>query len=790
MEANNKNTIKFEDNEESGFDFIGWIMLFVQHWYLFVLFVIIGYGAAYLKNKTWIPNYQTLGTFMIEESGSRASQNFMRGFSVQNGYSNLDNQTILLRSYDLMGRVVDSLPQMGIDYLSVGKFKTVNLYNNSPIKINTEYIDPRVYGVLFKITLEEDGSFVIHDEEEVLNKNLKIKGRIGIPLKHSLFFITIDKVSEYTPNEKLYFRFRTKQSLVNDFYTRLDPKFLGESSIVGVSLVSQTPNRDIDFINKLFHVFLAENLKQKNNEATKTIDFVNERLNKIKKTLKVSENQIKEFRTENNIVDISNHTNGILEKATQYDEVNSQLSRKREYLTYLENYLNTNIEKGNIIAPAYLGVSEPMLVELVTQFNQSIAKLNETSKRNPTYKLQLREIENIKKTINEVMKSIHTSIKIEQRNLDKKMKVLRNEINLLPVQESRMIDLERKYKIDESYYNFFINKKVEAQVQKAANSPDNKVVDKARIIGVTNIGEKRQVTFSYILIALLIPAGILIIRELLNNTIQGPKDIEKATIYPLIGTIKHTKSNDPLLVSKYPRSVFTEMFRVIRTRIEFITQRKSNITLLSTSTESGDGKTYVNINLATVYAMTGKKTLLIDLDIRKPSIGNRLGIEQKDGVTNYLIGERTLDEIIIKKDEFKFDLLLGGTVPPNPGEVIRSNKLKEMIETLKGMYDYIIVDTSPLGLVADAYSLIPLMDVNLFIVRNEKTNKTFFKRITEQIKSDNLQNVYIVLNDVDIEANKYTSYGRKYGYGYGYGYGKNKKDNEYASYYKDEEDDL
>ncbi len=782
MEEQNQVQAQFNDNEESGFDFISWGMLFLHYWYLFVLFTILGFGAAYLKNKSWIENYRTEATIMIDEK--RNSQGFMQGFSVQNGFSSLENQPILLNSYDLISRVVDSLPEMKIDYFSIGRFKTRNIYKHSPVKINAEYIDRRAYGILFQIEFLKDDSYIISDYNEVLNKKMKLKGRIGIPLQHSLFNLNVEKTAEYAPNRKIYFMFRSKESLIGDFYGRLNPNFVGGSSIISVSLQSQTPERDIDFINKLFDVFLYENLEQKNNQATKTINFVNKQLSSIKRLLLTSEKEIKDFRKENNIVNISNHTSDILSKATQYDELSSKLNHKKEYLDYLSEYISTNIDKGNIIAPASLYITDPMLISLISQFNEAIVKKNETSEKYPNYNARLRQIENIKKTINEIIRSMYTSIDIEQQDLNQKMVTLQDKINLLPAQESQMIALERRYKVDENYYNFFITKKVEAQVQKAANSPDNQIVDRARIVGVTNRGEKKQTTFTYVLIALLIPTLLLILKELLNNTIRGPKDVEKNSPFPLIGSVNHTKSNDPLIMLRHPRSVFAETFRVIRTKIEFITQHKSNITLLSTSAEPGDGKTYVNINLANVYAMTGKKTLLIDLDIRKPSIGKRLGIEEQDGVTNYLIREKELGELIIRKDDFKFDLLLGGTIPPNPSELMRSKRLHAMLQELKSIYDYIIIDTSPIGLVSDAYSLAATVtDINLLIVRDRKTNKSFFKEINEHIKSNQLKNFYIVLNDIDVESKDYKTYGQKYGYGYGYGY--TNKNNTYTEYYSD-----
>ena len=267
------NKQKFNDEEESGFDIKEWISLFLHFWYLFIIFGLLALGLAYLKNRSLIESYQSSGTIIIEESRyAGGSQALMQGFGVKSGYSNVDNQIVMLTSYDLINRVVDSLPQMKVDYISKGRFKTRNLYNTSPIVINTDYIDSKAYGALFKISLRSNGTFTITDEDGAVDKNLKIEGHYGEPLQHNLFFITVNPQNQQIANQDLYFRFRSKESLVSDFISRLDLKFVLEgSSVLNVSLVSETPDRDIDFINKLSETFLAENLERKNDAATKTM---------------------------------------------------------------------------------------------------------------------------------------------------------------------------------------------------------------------------------------------------------------------------------------------------------------------------------------------------------------------------------------------------------------------------------------------------------------------------------------------------------------------------------------
>lgn len=793
MEENQYTPQQQFTEDESGFDIKEWLPLFLHYWYLFVIFFLFAMGVAYIKNRSWVASYQSTGTLIIEESSrySSGSQVLMQGFGLQSGFRNLDNQKSMLMSYDFISRIVDSMPSLKIDYYTRGRFIQRNKYGENLINIKPDYIAPNAYGILFKLQVKPDGTYVITDENKL---NLKIKGRLNEPIQNNFFFATITPIVNLSSEYNIYFSFRDRQSLIDDFMGRIDVNYVSDgASILAVSLVSATPARDIDFINKLSELYLAENLERKNDAANKTMNFIDVQIGDVRKSLEASEGAMTEFRQSNQIVDIPSHSTEVLGKATTYDEKQNELKLKESYLTYLSNYLRSNLESGSVLAPGSLGLNEPMLMTLVQQFNDALKIRSEVTEKNPLYPKYNRDVENLRNSINEVLKNMKTALALDKEDLRKKLSSVKGQITALPKKEMEMVTLERKYRVDDNYYTFFLQKRAEAAIQKASNSPDNSILDKARQLGMVNGNVKSRNYMTHGIVGLLIPFIIIILIELLNNTIRNVKDIEKNSPFTLIGAVKHTDSNDPIFAAHRPRSSFTEMFRVIRTRVEFIVQRKTNMMILTTSAESGDGKTYFCTNLASVYAMTGLKTLLIDMDIRKPSIYERLSLLEKDGVTNYIIGEKSLDELILKKDNFKFDILLAGTVPPNPGELIRSEKLKEMFIELRKRYDYIIVDTSPIGLVADVYSLAPLMDTNIFVVRSGKTNKAFFKKLNSQLKNDNVKNVYVVINDVDSKKASYYGSYNNYGYGYGYGYGyiQSKKKKEYdknTHYYDDDEE--
>lgn len=813
MEEVKKNIEKpgFQE-EDSSFDIMEWVTLFLSHWYLFAIGLSIALTLSYLQNRKWLPEFKSTGSVIIDESRSmmNSAQVLMQGFGIQESYRNVNNQVIMIGSYDLMSRVVDSLSHMEVEYISKGRFKTRNLYDWSPIEIEKEYLSPDAYGILFKINIQGDGTVTITEEDDVLAKSFKIIGKVGEPIQHQLFFITVHDLNNNGIEKDLYFRFRTKESLIGEFSSKLRLNYVMEgSSVLELSLTSETPKRDVDFIDKLCEIYLTSNLERKNDAATKTINFIDEQLVHVSQSLSKSEDDLTEFRKKHQLIDVGTLSGELMGKAAAYDNELNQIKLKETYLNYLANYMRTSLADGSIVAPTNLGINEPMLMVLVQQINELIQKRSELSEKNMFFEKYTRDIANLKVAINEVVSNMLTTNNIQKQDLNRRFAVVQNQIENLPEKELEMIGIERSYRMNDSYYTMFLQKRAEAQILKASNTPDNNILDRARTVSVTNEGKKSKTTMTFLILGLLLPAAFVVIKELFNNTIRFSKDVEKYCVFPLIGMVRHTNSESPYVVANNPRSSFTEMFRIIRTRIEFLAKRKTDITIMVTSSESGDGKTYFCINMACIYAMASQRTLLVDMDIRKPSVYVRLGCENNMGVSNYLANQCTLDEIIVRPENAEFDFITAGTVPPNAGELIRSDNLAEMFKELRKRYEFIVVDTSPIGVVADAYSFASLSDINLFVIRSNKTNKTFVRNLSNQLKADNVSDFYSILNDVEIESSSYSQYYAKknaygksksyglgsYSYGYGYGYGytssankkKNKDHDSYFQYYQDDE---
>ena len=766
------------DNEDESMSFnpIEWLFTFLHYWYLFVIALVIAMGLATLKNRRWIPSYLSQGTIVIKENTGYggSSLSLMQGFGVDAGYKNVNNQMIMLGSYDLTSRVVDSLPFLNVEYITQGRFKTRQLYRQTPILVEPKHIDARAYGILYQVNFNSDGSLRISSTDEAVDLNLVV--HYGEPISCHLFDIVIWPTELMVNSGKIYFRFRTHESLVDEFMSRLQLSFVTEgSTVLSLSMVSETPQRDCEYLDKLAQIYLLQNLEQKNEVAENSIRFINEQLKSLQASLQVSEGAMTDFRQENKFVDVNSYAGQLMGMIAGYDQQSMELRLRETYFDYLINYIHTNIESGAVIAPTTMGVNEPILMGLVQQLNDLRIQRGELTEKNVYYAKYTKDIENVKKAIEEVVTSMRASLSIEKEDLKRRYAEVEKSIKTLPQKELQMVAIERNYRIDDNYYTFFLQKRAEAEIQKASNTPDNSIMDKARTTAIMNAKAKSKTTSTYLIIGFLIPLVLIILSELLNNKIRSPKDVVKLKFFRLIGTLRHARSQNPTLVRASPRSSYAEMLRAIRTRIEFVLRRKEKMVICITSTESGDGKTFLSTNLAALYGMTGKKTLLVDLDLRKPNIHTKLGLENGLGASNYLIGDCEAEDIFIRNTPFGFDFVRAGTIPPNPGELVHTDKLVETIRKAREEYDFIVIDTSPIGLVPDAYAIIEQSDLCLFVIRCMQTNKAFCKQTLEQMSEvvDTPEKVQLVLSDIPTEGRH--SYGSGYGYGYGgyggYGYG-------------------
>ncbi|NDW18388.1 polysaccharide biosynthesis tyrosine autokinase [Dysgonomonas sp. 216] len=763
MEQNNTIRDPFFDEAQVkskfSFDFVLWFYRILKYWYLFAISLILFLGYAYIKNKSWKPYYTTTAKLMIEPRNTSigVAMGTVPSHALTRG---LTNQQMILTSYEMIAKTVDRLPQLQVDYFRTGKFRSDNLYGMTPITIECSYIAPSAYNYVYTIEPINNEKCRIYYAETGDTPPFSMEIPYGELVPESRFFIRIRKTERFTPNFIPFnFRFVSKNELVARYSGgRIQTgQYLEGASVLAISMVGDNSKQDVDFLTALLDEFEIHNLSLKNEAADKTIAFIDKQLEIISDSLRFSELLFHDFQERTGIYKLESddnrqRLNGVLSAI-------GENRAKEAAIIKLTEVINSSIlSDEELIDPASLGLGVEAQVggplsQYVVKYNEIIKKMKEMGGANPLYSRSEKELFEIKMNILNGLKNIQNQIQLEKEDLENISKTLQVSLDSLPAQEREFLRYERHYKINESYDTYLKSKKYEASIQKASNVPDNYILEKPRQQGgAVNTGEKEQNYLMFFAIGLVIPLAFVVCKEeLFNYSISTKEECEKISGLPVIGTIENIakkQSTGAVLVKNFPKSSFAESFRNMRVRLEYITQKESSISLLVTSAEPADGKTFVAANVASVYQLTGKRVILVDFDLRRPSVGKNLNIHSKKGVSNYLVGQVSLDEIILVHPEFGFDVVTVGTLPPNPSELIKTQKTKDLIDYLKATYDYVILDCSPIGLVSDAYILSKYVDSTLFVIRRAKTNKAFFKSVITQVRDDGLERFALVFNDV------------------------------------------
>jgi capsular exopolysaccharide synthesis family protein len=759
------------------FDVLYWIFRLLKYWYLFVIALVIALGLAYLKNQYWTPTYRTVSTIMIEDS--RRATDLTAGFYMGGQSKSIINQMIVYRSFDLLNKAVDQLAVTNEIY-EKNRFKQINRYKSAAIEIFENYVDGSAYAMEFNIRGLTDSTYQVSYRGDDFRAPFVKTGVYGQSLQHNLFFMTVQKTNlfENNPMYDYYFRFLPKGALQGVYRGSLNCRPLEEgATVMEISVIGKNVERDIDFLNAMNEQYFNDNLNRKNTAAEKSIEFINKQLMIIKDSLDASEYKLNAYQARTGLYG-EGQTARANSELDELDKRKADLKYRQDYFKFLSDYLNKNTSSETLMTPSMMGIQDMQLSSLITEYNNLIFRQNEYGEGSPLWAKNRKSINDVKARLSEMLRTTPNSLAMEEKNLNTRYARVMGEMATLPERERKLLVHERNFKINDTYYTYLLQRRAESQIQMASNAPDNLLLDKPRVVAVINTDELFGTYMTYIIISLLIPCVFFLLKEVVFKfTIQTRDEVEQISGLPIVGTVERSDKNVEIVVRHYPKSGFAESFRSLRSKLEYLAKKESPISILVTSTEPKDGKTFIASNLASVYQLTKKKVVLVDFDLRRPALSKQMGLDGRKGISNYLIGQVSADELLYQHPEFGFDVLPAGTIPPNPNELIRTSRTKDLLDMLMRRYDYVILDTSPFGLVSDASYLGKMVDTILYIVRNEATNKNFFKYTIKEFKEENTGNVGIVYNDVNLKSGQYGT--RQY-------YGKSSYYYRRGSYYHEE----
>lgn len=779
-----------EFQTEESFDLKYYLYKFLDYWYVFPVALLICLSIAFYKNKNTPKIYNVRASLLIRQEQSAMD---LKSILPENliSSSTLEDQRIYneigaLKSYKLTRKTIKKL-DFETAYFKENTFADNELYHSAPFRIvfDSSHVQPlgtKIYlesigDNRFRISIKKDDASIYNFSKEKITSLIPEIHYVDTVSYHESINTNFCKFrvvpgsgelkSEW--DSRYYFIFQSYGSLVKK-YQGFDVEASDKSTILNLSLNTPNVQKGTQFLNTLIDLYLEQSVGKKNEVANKTVTFIDDQIDDIADSLSQSEKKLESFRSSQQLMDLGILTQNSYDRLNQLQNEKAEILIKLKYFDYLINYLKEEQDVQQLAAPSSMGIDDKMLVGLIDKLSELYSEKSDieinTKRENPYLSGLNQRIAELKKTLIESVGNLVDKNHIRLNDIESQISELTERVSQLPVKERQLFAYERKFELYNTLYTFLLKKRSETEIGKAANIPVHEVLDEARLANNSPVSPQQKKNYLVaILLGFLIPGGIIVLKDYFNDKITDLATIEHNTEYPVLGNLSHKKEDTENIVYNFPKSLVAETFRSIRTNFQFITGGEKVTTVLISSATQGEGKSFVSINLATSFAMYKRKTVLVSFDLRRPNIYNLFNIKDKQGLSNYLSNNCNLEDIIYKTNIEKLDVIPAGHIPPNPSELIASETTARLFEKLKRMYEYIIIDTPPAGLVTDAFLLVKYTNSNLFVVRHNYTRKKMFESLVKNLKQKNIRNVNFIVNDITLKSRGY-----EYNYGYNYNY--------------------
>lgn len=745
-----------------------------SHWKYFAIAFIVFLLAAVLYIKFSLPLYRASSSVLIQDNSKHPTSNIddILSGDLFGDQENVATEMGVLGSRTVLQDCINEL-ELQVNYFNTTFFPYQPLYKNHPFNVAFDTLHPAFYDIPFEVKILDENYFNLSvecDEDISSNYYYSEKHAFGEPITTPYFKIILSKKPLITDSEAdtdFEFVINTLNMTVSAMLENLKIETMNkDATIVVLTYDDYVQQRAVDILNAIGRAYINLDIKDKAAVASLTLKFVDEQLGTTSKQLSEMEQELQDFKEKHKTVDLSIESKAILDKINSVETERIKTDIELESLDNLLRYVSTNKDLTEL-APSSLGIPDPLLIELIQNFQQLQAKRKSLSygiKNNaPTLRIIDQQIADTRASLIENIKSIQQTIRVTNQTLNKEIAGYESFIRRVPETERQLLSVKRKVEVNQNIYVYLLQKKAETSIAKATVISDNKVLDEASLLDEPVAPNKRLVVIFAILLSLIVPVLIIVFRNFVRSTISSREEIARLTDIPVIGVIGHLKKSDNLVVTHKPKSAIAEAFRSVRTNLQFFGAREQKKIILITSSVGSEGKSFISINLASVIAMQNFKVAVVGLDMRKPKLYQDFNLSNETGMSSYLIGQATLDQVIHKTTVPNLDLISSGPVPPNPAELISKEEMGVFFEELSKRYDYIIVDTPPLGIVSDAMQLMKYSHINVYIIRENFSKHEYVKSLNELYEEGKLKNTSVILNDSD--------FSKRYGYGYGHNYG-------------------
>ena len=785
-----------EEKEEKT-DFKAILFKYAIHWPWFVACTLLCIAGAWLYLRYTPPVYNISASVIIKDNdkNSKASSGMgdLEDLGFYSSINNFDNEVEILQSRTLIKKVVEEL-DLYISYATKSSFHDIELYKSSPVKV---WITPEEAQKLpaparLHLTLQPGNKLNVKlriGEEEYNKQFDKLPALLTTP--SGTFSFTPKDSTTVQSTQEIMATVSSPRSVANTYRGALSIEPTSKSTTIAqISVKSTHTQRGMDFINKLVEVYNRDANDDKNEVATKTAEFIDERIKIINGELGTTEQELETFKRDAGLTDLKSDAQLALSENSEYEKKRAENSTQLRLVQFLASYAN-NPDHAYEVLPVNVGLTDTGLTELINRYNEMLLErkrlLRSSQENNPVVVNLDASIRAMRSNVLTTINSVQRGLAITQADLERQAGKYAGRITNAPGQERQLVSISRQQEIKAGLYLMLLQKREENAITLASTANNARIVDEALADAIPVSPKGKMIYLVALILGVALPVAVIYIIELFKYKIEGRADVEKITSLPIVGDVpfsENKSSEGAIVVHENQNDLMAETFRNVRTNVLYMMKSNEKV-ILVTSTTTGEGKTFIASNLAVSLALLGKKIVIVGLDIRKPGLNKAFQLSRKEqGISQFLANPEHTDLmslVQVSNINPNLSILPGGPIPPNPTELVARESLPQAIDILKKHFDYIILDTAPIGMVTDTQLISRVANASIYVCRADYTHKTDYTLINELGEQKKLPNLCTIINGLDMKKKKYGyyygygkygkyyGYGKKYGYGYGYG---------------------
>ena len=785
-----------EEKEEKT-DFKAVLFKYTIHWPWFVACILLCMAGAWLYLRYTPPVYNISASVIIKDNdkNSKASSGMadLEDLGFYSSINNFDNEVEILQSRTLIKKVVEEL-DLYISYAAKSSFHDIELYKSSPVKvwITPEEAQKLPAPAYINLTLQPGNKLNVKitiGEQEYSKQFDKLPALLTTP--SGTFSFTPADSTIAKSEQKIMATVSSPRSVAGSYRGALSIEPTSKSTTIAqISVKSTHTQRGMDFINKLVEIYNRDANDDKNEVATKTAEFIDERINIINGELGTTEQELETFKRDAGLTDLKSDAQLALSENSEYEKKRAENSTQLRLVQFLASYAN-NPDHAYEVLPVNVGLTDTGLAELINRYNEMLLErkrlLRSSQENNPVVVNLDASIRAMRSNVLTTINSVQRGLAITQADLERQAGKYAGRITNAPGQERQLVSISRQQEIKAGLYLMLLQKREENAITLASTANNARIVDEALADAIPVSPKGKMIYLVALILGVALPVAVIYIIELFKYKIEGRADVEKITSLPIVGDVpfsENKSSEGAIVVHENQNDLMAETFRNVRTNVLYMMKSNEKV-ILVTSTTTGEGKTFIASNLAVSLALLGKKIVIVGLDIRKPGLNKAFQLSRKEqGISQFLANPEHTDLmslVQVSNINPNLSILPGGPIPPNPTELVARESLPQAIDILKKHFDYIILDTAPIGMVTDTLLISRVANASIYVCRADYTHKADYTLINELGEQKKLPNLCTIINGLDMKKKKYGyyygygkygkyyGYGKKYGYGYGYG---------------------